>query len=81
MRGRVAQLVEQRPFKAWVAGSIPAALTIIPKDLGRKQRKRLGKITQSAELIEIMTVWRLKERLSDQDFDVSVAARPSLVWF
>jgi ABC-type enterochelin transport system permease subunit len=27
--GRVAQLVEQRPFKAWVAGSIPAALTII----------------------------------------------------
>src|SRR5208282_5463152 len=25
--GRVAQLVEQRPFKAWVAGSIPAALT------------------------------------------------------
>jgi len=26
--GRVAQLVEQRPFKAWVAGSIPAALTI-----------------------------------------------------
>ncbi len=28
--GRVAQLVEQRPFKAWVAGSIPAALTIFP---------------------------------------------------
>ena len=27
MVGRVAQLVEQRPFKAWVAGSIPAALT------------------------------------------------------
>src|SRR5947209_4199508 len=26
--GRVAQLVEQRPFKAWVAGSNPAALTI-----------------------------------------------------
>src|SRR5437016_11668001 len=25
--GRVAQLVEQRPFKAWVAGSNPAALT------------------------------------------------------
>jgi hypothetical protein len=25
--GRVAQVVEQRPFKAWVAGSIPAALT------------------------------------------------------
>src|SRR4051812_8774115 len=27
--GRVAQLVEQCPFKAWVAGSNPAALTII----------------------------------------------------
>src|SRR5438132_10288515 len=27
-RGRVAQLVEQCPFKAWVAGSNPAALTI-----------------------------------------------------
>ena len=25
--GRVAQLVEQCPFKAWVAGSSPAALT------------------------------------------------------
>src|SRR5579859_2646254 len=29
--GRVAQLVEQRPFKAWVAGSNPAALTIDPR--------------------------------------------------
>jgi hypothetical protein len=28
--GRVAQLVEQRPFKAWVAGSNPAALTKLP---------------------------------------------------
>ena len=27
--GRVAQLVEQRPFKAWVAGSNPAALTMV----------------------------------------------------
>ncbi len=26
--GRVAQLVEQCPFKAWVAGSSPAALTM-----------------------------------------------------
>ena len=36
--GRVAQLVEQCPFKAWVAGSNPAALTKISKylvDLGR----------------------------------------------
>src|SRR6185437_3270731 len=28
--GRVAQLVEQCPFKAWVAGSNPAALTTSP---------------------------------------------------
>ncbi len=27
--GRVAQLVEQCPFKAWVAGSSPAALTTL----------------------------------------------------
>ena len=36
--GRVAQLVEQCPFKAWVAGSSPAALTKILKylaDFGR----------------------------------------------
>ena len=32
--GRVAQLVEQCPFKAWVAGSNPAALTILPTCLG-----------------------------------------------
>ena len=31
--GRVAQLVEQCPFKAWVAGSNPAALTILFNDL------------------------------------------------
>src|SRR6202011_3255739 len=29
--GRVAQLVEQCPFKAWVAGSSPAALTKISR--------------------------------------------------
>jgi hypothetical protein len=29
--GRVAQLVEQCPFKAWVAGSSPAALTILSR--------------------------------------------------
>src|SRR5271170_5866624 len=36
--GRVAQLVEQCPFKAWVAGSSPAALTKFSKyleDFGR----------------------------------------------
>jgi hypothetical protein len=37
-RGRVAQLVEQRPFKAWVAGSIPAALTILIYPLGLLRR-------------------------------------------
>src|ERR1700733_9114765 len=31
--GRVAQLVEQCPFKAWVAGSSPAALTKISRYL------------------------------------------------
>src|SRR4029077_17218016 len=30
-RGRVAQLVEQCPFKAWVAGSNPAALTMFAR--------------------------------------------------
>ena len=29
--GSVAQLVEQRPFKPWVEGSIPSALTKDPK--------------------------------------------------
>ncbi len=28
--GEVAQLVEQRPFKPWVAGSSPALLTTLP---------------------------------------------------
>jgi hypothetical protein len=36
MSGRVAQLVEQRPFKAWVAGSNPAALTIRINSLAEK---------------------------------------------
>ena len=31
--GRVAQLVEQRPFKAWVLGSSPSALTMILNNL------------------------------------------------
>ena len=33
MRERVAQSVEQRTFNAWVAGSIPAALTTFPKSV------------------------------------------------
>src|SRR5579884_976783 len=36
--GRVAQLVEQCPFKAWVAGSNPAALTRNPSPLFRVRR-------------------------------------------
>ena len=31
--GRVAQLVEQRPFKAWVLGSSPSALTSYPIEI------------------------------------------------
>jgi pimeloyl-ACP methyl ester carboxylesterase len=35
--GRVAQLAEQCPFKAWVDGSSPSALTIISKDFSSLQ--------------------------------------------
>src|SRR6266852_5263341 len=35
--GRVAQLVEQRPFKAWVAGSNPAALTTFAQEFSRER--------------------------------------------
>jgi hypothetical protein len=34
--GRVAQLAEQCPFKAWVDGSSPSALTIYSSDLQKK---------------------------------------------
>jgi hypothetical protein len=40
--GRVAQLVEQCPFKAWVAGSSPAALTRILKQLADFGRAEFG---------------------------------------
>ena len=40
--GRVAQLVEQCPFKAWVAGSNPAALTKISKHLADFGRVDFG---------------------------------------
>ena len=53
--GRVAQLVEQCPFKAWVAGSSPAALTIVFQSLrcsGKSsavgQRRRLHQQASSA---------------------------------
>ena len=36
-RGRVAQLVEQCPFKAWVLGSSPSALTISTLTASRPQ--------------------------------------------
>ncbi len=42
--GRVAQLVEQCPFKAWVAGSSPAALTISFQVLGRSGKSRRCKL-------------------------------------
>ena len=32
--GPLAQLVEQRPFKAWVVGSSPTRLTIFNQELG-----------------------------------------------
>src|SRR5258708_7595210 len=41
-RGRVAQLVEQCPFKAWVAGSNPAALTNISRYLEHFGRVGFG---------------------------------------
>src|SRR5260370_3810972 len=41
-RGRVAQLVEQCPFKAWVAGSNPAALTTVFKYLENLGRVDFG---------------------------------------
>lgn len=34
-RGPLAQLVEQRPFKAWVEGSNPSRLTMCPHRLAR----------------------------------------------
>ena len=42
--GRVAQLVEQCPFKAWVAGSSPAALTKISKYLADFGRADFGQL-------------------------------------
>ena len=40
--GRVAQVVEQCPFKAWVAGSNPAALTKTSKHLANLGRVDFG---------------------------------------
>jgi hypothetical protein len=44
--GRVAQLVEQCPFKAWVAGSSPAALTSFQFLTGDGNRFRSTAIPQ-----------------------------------
>src|SRR4051812_50058987 len=40
MCGRVAQLVEQRPFKAWVDGSNPSALTNFSAQLSAPRGQR-----------------------------------------
>ena len=45
MCGRVAQLVEQRPFKAWVAGSNPAALTMHFNFANSFSHARLSRVT------------------------------------
>ena len=37
-RGQVAQVVERSPEKAGVGGSTPSLATMIPKDLGAKNR-------------------------------------------
>src|ERR1700693_148686 len=44
--GRVAQVVEQRPFKAWVAGSNPAALTISFQRLENSASSKNGVLVQ-----------------------------------
>jgi hypothetical protein len=57
--GRVAQLVEQCPFKAWVAGSNPAALTKISKhlaDFGRVEFRHPR--TPRASKTLVSTPWR-----------------------
>ena len=59
--GRVAQLVEQCPFKAWVAGSNPAALTMISKyladfgrvDFGHPRTPRASETLVSTQLPEL----------------------------
>ena len=40
--GRVAQVVEQRPFKAWVAGSNPAALTNLARLAFASRHERIS---------------------------------------
>ena len=38
--GEVAQLVEQRPFKPWVAGSSPALLTTLPSGAASRESEQ-----------------------------------------
>src|SRR6516162_2505789 len=45
--GRVAQLVEQCPFKAWVAGSNPAALTIFFNGLAQFFARRFAHVRKN----------------------------------
>jgi hypothetical protein len=52
--GRVAQLVEQCPFKAWVEGSNPSALTIpaavLPFCESEHNKSRKGKLPEAGVL-------------------------------
>ena len=56
--GRVAQLVEQCPFKAWVAGSSPAALTKYPTDSYGKCLRRPAAVEANATVGEISDTMR-----------------------
>src|SRR5580658_8825629 len=63
--GRVAQLVEQCPFKAWVEGSNPSALTKILKYLADFGRADFGHPrTPRASKSRVPTPWRWHFSLS-----------------
>ena len=68
-RGPVAQLVEQRTFNAWVAGSIPAGLTMILKDLRVIFKRQLSSSSYPSCLahhlnhLALSLVFRGRERL------------------
>ena len=79
--GRVAQVVEQRPFKAWVAGSIPAALTNESASVALR-REGLNILTQIRSQLEIMTMTiRCSAMLFDMD-GVLIDSTPAVarVW-
>ena len=80
MVGRVAQLVEQRPFKAWVAGSIPAALTT-PVRLGIRQSVPEAVISPRQCKLDAMIAIRCTGLLLDLD-GVLIDSTPAVarVW-